>query len=345
LLIRVVTLLAALTALAAPIAQGAKSPAHREVTRSETVASPSACDAPAAAPRAYSWPVWPFDQQHPVRGNFGDPRIITWFGPLGSHLPGDVNYQFHNGVDIVAPDGSPVYPVLDGEVRKVGFDYVVVAGTRRIFQYWHIRPAVQVGERVGAQMTVLGTILPGAGHVHLTEIDDMRVRNPLAPGHLYPYRDDIPPVVDDVQLLTTDDAQVDPSDVHGLVEIVAQAHDESSMPVPGRWAGMPVTPAELTWTLLGAGGEVYDEKIGVDFRSGLPRPRRFWSVYANGTYQNWPVVDGRRIGRTPGRYLFRLGQLDAASLPEGAYTLRVHAFDVCGNEGTLDLPVNIVHGR
>ena len=48
-----------------------------------------------AAASAYSWPIRPFFQQHPVRGYFNDPRLA---GP---------EQGFHFGVDIVAADHTP----------------------------------------------------------------------------------------------------------------------------------------------------------------------------------------------------------------------------------------------
>ena len=63
------------------------------------------------------------------------------------------------------------------------------------FEYWHIAPAVKVGQRVIADETVLGRILHGSGHVHLTEVDNGRVTDPLLPGHLTPYRDTTRPDV------------------------------------------------------------------------------------------------------------------------------------------------------
>jgi hypothetical protein len=310
----------------------------------EVVASPSLCGREPAQ-GAYQWPVQPFNEQHPVRGNFGDPRIISRRDAVGSGVPDALVYQFHNGVDIVAADGSRVYPVLDGVVRRVAFDFVVVGSGLRAFQYWHLHPIVRLGERVSEGQTVLGTILPRLGHVHLTEIDGTKAVNPLAPGHLYPYLDSTPPVIDDVTLLSNGGVEIAPTEVHGVIEIIAQAHDQSSLPVSGPWRDMPVTPATINWTLLGPRARVEASGAGVDFRDSLPRPRDFWSVYAKGTDQNFPVVDGRHLVGTAGRYIFRLGEVDTSDFAQGPYQLRVQAADVCGNSGMLVLPIQIVHDQ
>jgi hypothetical protein len=51
----------------------------------------------------------------------------------------------------------------------VRVDEVVVASEdgRRIFQYWHIAPVVDVGQKVEAERTVLGYVTAPAKHVHL----------------------------------------------------------------------------------------------------------------------------------------------------------------------------------
>jgi hypothetical protein len=312
--------------------------------RVEVVASLSLCGRE-TVPGAYQWPVQPFNEQHPVRGNFGDPRIISGGKTVGSGFADAVVYQFHNGVDIAAADGSRVYPVLDGVVRRVAFDFVVVGSGPRAFQYWHLQPMVRVGERVSEGQTVLGTILPRLGHVHLTEIDGTKAVNPLGPGHLYPYFDSTPPVVDNVTLLANGTGEIPPTHVHGVIEIIAQAHDQSSVPVSGLWRDMPVTPATINWTLFGLDGRADASGAGVDFRESLPRPRDFWSVYAQGTDQNFPVVGGRHLVGTAGRYVFRLGEIDTRALAPGPYQLRVQATDVCGNSGTLVLPIQIVHDQ
>ncbi|HEY2938332.1 MAG TPA: hypothetical protein VGJ27_00820, partial [Gaiellaceae bacterium] len=47
---------------------------------------------------AYPWPIRPFDKQHPIRANFGDPRTRFWNTLLTDGLQGPGMFQFHNGI-------------------------------------------------------------------------------------------------------------------------------------------------------------------------------------------------------------------------------------------------------
>ena len=63
----------------------------------------------AASPAGYGWPVKPFDREHPVRGNFGDPRTVFAGPPTRRTLmAAGGSFQFHFGVDISAPNGTAV---------------------------------------------------------------------------------------------------------------------------------------------------------------------------------------------------------------------------------------------
>src|SRR5215207_4306150 len=156
---------------------------------------------------AYGWPVKPFDEQHAVRGNFGDPRTLFSAPPTSVGLfHGAGTFSFHLGVDISAPDGTAVYPVASGTVSRVKTQTVVVdAGSDR-FEYWHVKANVRVGQRVTARSTVLGHVVRGAGHVHLTEVAAGWVTNPLLRGHLTPYRDTTVPQVASVRIQSSDEA-------------------------------------------------------------------------------------------------------------------------------------------
>lgn len=325
------------------------APAIPAPKRTETVATDSVCDHPPSTAYRYHWPIKPFDQQHPVRGYFGDPRTVETesasFGVTSPLMRGQ--YHFHDGIDIVAPPGTPVYPVVSGFVdRRLYSDEVSVdTYDGRVFQYYHIGPQVHVGEHVVADRTVLGRILPIWDHVHLTEIDLFRVHNPLDPGHLEPYRDSHPPEVLALRFTDTHGRLVDPEAIRGRVLIAADARDTPALPVAGEWFDLPVTPALVRWEITAKNGRaVVPLRTVVDFRHTEPPDRDFWLVYAPGTYQNFPVFGTHYYQRRPGRYLFNLTPdgLDTRTLPNGTYRLTVIAADVCGNSGTLSETIRIV---
>ena len=284
---------------------------------------------------AYGWPVAPFDEAHPVRANFGDPR--TRFDDKESDaalLEGDGTFSFHQGVDISAPDGSPVYAVASGKVTRAhGARVTVDCGNGRSIQYWHIEPNVRAGQRAVAGETVLGFIQPKREHVHLTQLQRSRPVNPLAPGHLTPYEDDTAP-----ELL---DVAVEYSGT--LMHVVADVVDTPALPVPGRWNGFPVTPARLTWRIEREGAIVVPAQAARDVRRFVPRNAAFWSTYARGTHQNWPVFAGRKLQYRTGRYLFSLSRAGFAtgSLASGEYEIVVTAEDTAGNQGVHRLALTV----
>ena len=281
---------------------------------------------------AYQWPVRPFDKAHPVRANFGDPRT-RFDGPNSNQtlLEGDGTFSFHQGVDISAPDGSAVYAVASGTVvRARGGRVTVDCGNGRSIQYWHIGPVARVGQRAVAGETVLGFIQTKREHVHLTHLERNRPVNPLAPGHLAPYEDRTSP------------------EVHGIavrergsrLHFVAEAVDAPALPVPGRWHGFPVTPARVTWRIERNGRVVVATRVARDVRASVPRNDGFWTTFARGTHQNWPIYGGRKLQFKPGRYVFKLSvtAFDAGKLRFGVYEVVVTALDTAGNRGTGRIP-------
>ncbi len=315
--------------------------------RAWSPAQSSPCGRPQTRPLVYHWPVKPFDRQHPIRGFFGDPRTVA----LGESELGDStpltpgSYTFHNGIDIAAATGTAVYPVVSGRAG-IGYadEVIVVTGDGRTFQYFHIRPTIARGQHVVAGKTIIGYVLPGWLHVHLSEIDGFRVHNPLDPGHLEPYDDRTVPVVHRIEVTTPNGAGLEENGLHGLVRFAADASDMPPVAVPGHWFGFPVTPAVVAWRLRRAHGRVVVPwRTSVDFRQTEPPNRDFWRIYAPGTYQNFPVFGHRYFWNRAGRYIFVLNHepLDTRKLANGAYTLTVRAGDVCGNTGTLRVPLQI----
>jgi len=289
----VLTLAAALTAMAVPLAAA-----------------------------AYPWPVKPFDRQHPIRGNFGDPRTmrgtvdLQWDNPL----------SFHSGVDVQAVDGTPVYAVESGEVVADSGRHIAVAsgGLSLVFGYWHVDGVVPSGQYVGRGQ-LLGYVHPGAGHVHLSERRFGRYMNPLRRGGLAPYVDHTRPVVDRLEIYRTGtDHMLSPNFVSGSVDLAVEAYDPASMRPTGAWSGAVVSPARITWSGLFAGPwlPLSYRAEAVDFSRLPDRPVR--SVYAPGTRQN--------EAGTPGAYRFWLVRnLDTSLLADGPKAIRVVAADIRGN--------------
>ncbi len=291
---------------------------------------------------AYHWPVKPFNRQHPIRGAFGDPRTLVILQRFGVTRPGDTGgYSFHNGVDIAAAPGTPVYPVVSGRVVKVGDHEIVVhTNDERTFQYIHLRGNVELGQEVVAEHTVIGWIQQPFDHVHLTEIDHWRVQNPLARGHLEPYADHTTPRAIALDFdngrspKLTEGGRIGRSDA-----LAIEAIDTPAMLVPGPFAGLPETPALVEWRLR-SGRHWSVWHVAADFRRTEPTFRHFWDVYAPGTYQNSPVFDSRLFNGIPGLFLFRV-HLDRSRLSPGTYELEARVADIRGNSSTTTWPLEI----
>ena len=291
---------------------------------------------------SYGWPVKPFDQGHPVRANFGDPRT-TFNGPPTQHglMTSDGSFSFHFGIDIAVPDGTAVYPVRSGTATLLGGRNVQVAsGDGFTTQYWHLVPAVKPGQQVTARETILGYVMKGYEHVHFTELENGRAVNPLAPGHIGPYDDTTAPEV--MEISFRDDrasGEVIPEALSGKVVPVVRAADATALSVPGIWSSLPVAPALLSWHVERAknGRVVIPERVVFDVRETIPANDVFWNVYARGTRQNMATFGKQRAWRTPGTYLYRLsrGALDTRKLPNGIYRLVVTAADIRLNTGSL----------
>jgi Peptidase family M23 len=290
---------------------------------------------------SYGWPVKPFDAPHPIRGMFGEPRTVFYGPPLvGTLLTGDGSFTYHNGLDVAAPDGTPVYAVKSGVATVVAPRTVAVdVGEGTSFQYWHIVPAVEDGDRVIARRTVVGYIRPHYGHVHLMESEHGHPVNPLEPGRLGPYVDTTLPHVGDIVFRAPNGRDELPELIRGAVVVSAEAWDVSTLPVDGIWHGFPIAPALVTWRIERARDHttVVNDVAAFDVRSRLPTVP-FWTSYARGTHQNMPTFKKHRYWLERGHYLFRLTAtpLDTQQLADDVYRLIVTAEDSRGNRGTAE---------
>jgi hypothetical protein len=283
-----------------------------------------AAAAPPAARASYGWPVKPFGVPHPIRGGFCDPRL------------GKRHQVFHFGVDIPAPERTPVYAVAPGVVRDVPSlpqTVTVAIGPEHFISYWHVAPAVATGTFVETHAR-LGWIARGRAHVHLAERLGGVFVNPLRPGALTPYHDKRAPVIEDI-VAQRRGVELDPTQVHGRVDLVSEISDLPELPLPPPWAESVLTPATVAWRLLAADGTVVSPLQKVfDCTDAEPSNGTFWSVFAPGTLQNGAFA--------PGAYRFWLARgLDTNDYLDGEYRVQVDARDVRGNLAVVSLPITI----
>jgi len=277
----------------------------------------------------YSWPVKPFDKPHAIRGDFGDPRF---------HVDAESELSaFHFGVDIVAPDGTPVYAVEPGVVVRLHSDSVTIGrSSGRRFGYWHIRPVVKSGTHVRLHQ-LIGHVIKGWGHVHLAESIAGTYRNPLRKGALTPFYDHTVPTIASVRIQTPSGALADDGRLAGPIDIVANIFDTPPVTPPPPWNVARLAPASVWWDLMSSSGALVAADLTASFGTGLPFNNLYNWYYAPGTYQNKP--------NRPGQYLFWITHdLDTALFPNGTYTLQVMASDTRSNVAIASLQLVFANG-
>jgi hypothetical protein len=267
--------------------------------------------------------VAPFDRQHPVRAYLNDPR----FGAKGSKA-------FHFGIDVSAPNGTPVCAVEPGTVHLEGGRAVGVLSPdgSHSHGYWHVVPAVKHLQRV-KRGQLLGHVEAPWLHVHFAERRGGVYVNPLRPGALTPFADASSPRIGRL-VVERGGKEVPPGRVTGVVDLIAEAEDRPALPVPPPWNGLPVTPALLRFRLAHAARFLIPWRIAVDFRKQMLPAARFDHVYAPGTRQN-------KAGK-PGLYRFYVARgFDSRAFENGGYRLDVEASDLQGNRALAHLSFTI----
>jgi hypothetical protein len=284
---------------------------------------------------AYPWPIRPFNTQHAIRGAFDDPRSLR-----GSVDPTvDNPLSFHSGVDIQAPDGTPVYAVASGFVTTTPSTVAVSSGYGTVFGYWHILPAVGSYQYV-LPGSLLGHIRPGAGHVHFAEKRFGGYVNPLRRGGLAPYRDAKPPVLRGlVAYRCASRVELPVGGLSGCIDLAVDAYDPPSLALTPPWNGAILAPTRITWRGLFPG--MLWRPLG--FRAETVDFSRFSTgglrdVYAPGTRQNQP--------QSPGDYRFWLARhLDSTVLEDGDHAISVTVTDERGNARTDALSFTLSNAR
>jgi hypothetical protein len=270
----------------------------------------------------YPWPLEPFDKAHPVRGYFNDPRISG------------TSRAFHFGIDISAPNGTPVHAVRAGVVHLEGTRSLSVSDGDVDFGYWHVIPAVAHRQRV-VKHQLLGHVQAPWLHVHFAEHRGGVYRDPLRPGALSPWSDTTSPEVTSI-VLSRNGRALSPNAVSGAVDVIAEAQQLPPLPVPAPWDDLPVTPARIRWRVRRDAQTVRAWHTPIDFTGGLLPRDDFHRIYAPGTRQNRPSK--------PGRYRFFLAHTWSTTLlPDGNYQLEAEASDLRGNKGHARLAFTIAN--
>jgi murein DD-endopeptidase MepM/ murein hydrolase activator NlpD len=278
---------------------------------------------------SYGWPVKPFFVQHAVRGYFGDPRV----GP--SEGVGPIVRTFHFGVDVSAPDFTPVYATVPGIVglNPLHGDVVEVQQLNGVvLEYWHVIRAVRGGDIAAAYKTIVGRVEGGWQHVHVSERIGGVYLNPLRRGAMGPYADPTVPAIGQIEAAASGRVLAGP--LHAAVDLVAGAVDRPALVPPAPWERALVTPALVQWRVVNSGGTPLGPwRTAFDVRRTLP-VQSFSAVFAPGTRQNRP--------NRPGWYRFYLARSwPVGALASGRYSIQVRASDSRGNTIVRTRPITV----
>ena len=184
---------------------------------------------------------------------------------------------------------------------------------------------MQSGQFVTAYATVVGTIINGAGHLHLSELSGERFLNPLRPGGrvLAPWSDTQAPVIG-----------APAQERGGRVNV--EVFDPQSFRAQIKYRTPVLAPAALAYRAWDAGGhDVTGLRFALRGSQHLPDAAR-WVVYAGDAYEpGWTCFD-TRLACVP-RWDYRLAGGLAPALPPTARRLSIYAWDWAGNTSVRDV--------
>ncbi len=309
----------------------------------------------------YQWPFPPFNTTQPITGAFCEFRNTL----TANH--------FHNGTDVPQADGSPVYPVLSGTIYSIGTSatdgtsaYVRVktniGGQWKHISYVHIEPnpILQPGMSVTVGTTVLGNILSGLGHTHLTERELVASENSNGveigalrePGGMTPYVDTYSPKVLWVKFFQDNsNNEFTTKKIFGNVDFVSQIVERNG-------TGVPNSSSTTNNGVYQCGYKIYSADKSAILYTPPTNGTRFkfdykpLDAYANIVYTLQSDVSNHiyiltngtgnhGVSASTANRTVNNNYFTSSSLAPGNYQLMVYAIDTHGNADTVFVPFEI----
>ena len=308
-------------------------------------------------PVQYQWPVPPFGVSRNINGTFCEYR-----NTLSAN-------HFHDGVDIGEPDGSPVYPGLDGFVYSFSTvdgsnNYLRVrsnlGGLWKHITYIHIQPnpSLNLGDPVQAGVTVLGTIYPGMGHVHVTERElvsgdnGVRINALRSGGGLNPYVDTYTPVIDRSTLQFRQQGtgtMLSDTTLYGKVDISIRVNERNGPGSPGSTQTNNGTYmiGYRIWSADTSAVVVEPPDAGLRYRFDRMPLNTYVDVaflgepYSSTSAHYYFLTNGSGASAVNSTNQVLDGWLDTGPLPEGSYILEIFTEDTRGNTDRALFPIQV----
>ncbi|MHC1737490.1 MAG: peptidoglycan DD-metalloendopeptidase family protein [Ignavibacteriaceae bacterium] len=290
----------------------------------------------------YSWPIAPMTTQKQVTGTFAEYRSTS------------VEGHYHNGTDIPASAGTPVYAVLPGVVAvayddgSTGYDSYVritsnINGQSKNLTYYHTRPSVSVGQNVttGQQISTIAI-----DHVHLIDyqlgssLTDRQINSLRQNGGLVPYVDTWKPRIRYIKfLLDNSSVQVPAGGLGSKIDIVVHIEEangtSSSASNNGAYqVGYKVFSADGNTVVFNPPDNgsryIYDNK---------PRDQyvniNFYQPESNTSQHVYNITNGSGAVNVAATQVVTNNFWDVTQHPYGNYRLMVYTTDCRGNADTV----------
>ncbi|MBI3110024.1 MAG: T9SS type A sorting domain-containing protein [Ignavibacteriales bacterium] len=304
------------------------------------------------------WPNPPFTGSHDINGTFCEFRNTL----TANH--------FHNGVDIGEPDGYPIYSSLDGVVHVVdgtagSNSYVrvrsLVEERWKHISYVHIQPnpGLAAGSPVVAGVTILGTVLDGLGHVHLTERELVPGQNESGAeinalrngGGLTPYLDPYTPVINKTTLRFRQaggGVQIPPGALFGKVEIIIKVDERNGLGTVGGTKTNNGTYA-IGYRIRSADtSDIVSEPPDQGLRYRFDRKpldsyvgRAFLESMSTVSAHYYIVTNGSGAAAVNSSRVVATNSFDTELLPEGNYVLEIFTEDTRANRDSAYFAIAI----